>query len=702
MTRPSDVGGFNILGLKQVTVDRAFEEGIFSGLTADEQTEARSLFAQIAMTDPVSRTVGFSTVRGVYEGASGRIIDTTALSVASQKMAKTLSQDVALPFVRFNPLQMLGVGGPRRMDPAQEMQFVPAISRQDFLGGAGENAKVFAWVKERGGLFGSVGRLFAVGESSTGGEGVVEQVPGLFKAISSIDTDIYARATRLATNRQQYRDSELTGEPLSRSERIRSAFDIDEEQPNSLARRFGRFLGRKTDIRNESTLAELIATGEIRLRGGRALILSSTDDGLQNVVDEAGEEIFNPDQLAEALEDFRISAQGKGTAARAMEGIEEALGIGPYINEAGESIGRVSSLSGNDLIKAAELSLQRFGNLQATLRGRGIDVTGLSRSARTLERIAAESDAVSTYVATSSTSTITTRQEYLRNIIHRFNVEMAAYDLHGGNPIEITKTIEQTLKRLRDTGQISATQLTEARAAALGTVFNLSAFRSYAADAQRGRIASRSLNFLMGEKSRDSAFGNALSNLLSPFRNQTIANVNSQGAGRYLNTIRPLIKRNFGIAPYELSPNAVNPLGNIGTTFVPTFSSVLDRAARGDVSFSRVAGNVLGITSYRDPDTYSTASIPGIHLSERLNRYFESVGLGLQHENYAGPLDAFFRGYGIKRVLPLVAAGTVLATADRTIGGLVNEKDQRGERVYSPFFGTKIARGAVEAQSILS
>jgi hypothetical protein len=76
--------------------------------------------------------------------------------------------------------------------------------------------------------------------------------------------------------------------------------------------------------------------------------------------------------------------------------------------------------------------------------------------------------------------------------------------------------------------------------------------------------------------------------------------------------------------------------------------------------------------------------------------------MGVQHEEYSGPLGAFLGGYVTKRVLPIAAAGATLIAADRTIGGMVNERDQRGERVYSPFFGTKIARGAVEAQSILS
>lgn len=697
MTRPSNVGGFNIFGLRQITVDKAFDIGTFDGLTADERAEARSLFAEIATQDPVSRSVGFSTVRGVYETVSGGFADTSNLRVAAQKQIRTLSQDVGIPLVRFNPLQMLGIGGPRRVDPGQELQFMPAISRQDFLSGGGENAKVYAWVKERGGLFGSLGKLFSVSEV-TGSESNVTQISGLFKAVSSIDTDIYARASRLATGRQSYRDSELTaaelGENLSRSERLKLAFDVDEEQPNSLLRRLGRFTKRKVDIRNESTFARLFGTQEISRRGGRNLKFK-IDGDLVSVVDETGSQIFSPSEVVESFEDFRISAQGKATPLRAIDPIERVLSIDPF------SAGRTSQLSGQELISAGDEALQRFQDIRSSLSQEGLNVSGLSRSARALERILKESDALSSYVATTKTSTITTRQDYLRNVIHRFNVEMATYEKFGGNPVEVTKRIEQVLKGLKESGQISNLQLTEARAAALGTIFNISAFQAYGESAQRGLIASRSLKFLIQAQS-DSAFKNSFQSLLSPFTSQTISNVNAQGAGRLINVIRPPLRKAFGSAPYQLGPNAVNPLGNMGTTFVPTLGTVLDRASAGETSFARVAGNLLGFSSYRDPSTFSSASIPAIHLSDRLNRYFETIGLGIQSENYSGPLSGFYYGMGIKRVLPIAAIGTTALAVDRTIGGMVNERDARGERVYAPFVTTKLARGAVEAQSLLS
>jgi hypothetical protein len=697
MTRPSDVGGFNLFGLKQVTVDHAFDRGVFSSLSPSESVEARSLFGEIAMQDPVSRAIGFSTVRGVYESASGNIIDTTPITVASQRTLKKISQDFGVPFVKFNPLQMIGLGGPRRTDPFQEIQFLPGVSRQDFLAGDGENAQVFAWVKQKGGMFGSVGKLFSVREGFE--EDAIKQIPGLFKPISSIDTDIYARATRLATGRRSYRDSELiaeaTGEEISRGERVRSAFDIDEEQPNSITRRIGRFLGRKTDIRNESTLARLIDNGEIRLRAGKAIIFDRNDEGLPQVVDETGAVVFGPDETAEAFENLRISSQGKATDIRSMAGIEEALGIADDL--------RVSGSSGNDLIDVGRRVLAQFETSKSTLRARDIDITGLSRAARALDRMIEESAATSTYITTTKNTTITTRQDFLRNMIHKFNVEMAAYgDDFGGNPVEIANKIEEVLKNLRESGQISAAQLTEARAAALGTILELSAYNNYSSSLQRGRIASKSLGFLIGEKESNPIFANTLKSFLSPFSTQSISNIDAHGAGRIANLIRPTIKRNLGFAPYELGPNAVNPLGNIGTTFVPTFGTVLDRIGSGQTTAGRVTKSVLGFSSYRDTDSYSSASIPSIHLSERLNRYFETVGLGLQHEEYGGPIGAFFGGYGLKRVLPLAAGAATLMTVDRTIGGMVNEKDQRGERVYSPFFTTKIARGAVEAQSAFS
>lgn len=473
MTRPSDVGGFNIFGLRQVTVDKAFDVGIFSGLSPADQVGTRALFGEIAQQDPISRTVGFSTVRGVFESASGNIIDTTGITDSSKKLLQTLTQNLGVPVVRFNPLQMLGIGGPRKIDSNQEIQFVPGISRQDFLAGGGENASVFAWVKEKGGLFGSVGKLFSVSEQAD--TPAVKQLPGLFKAISSIDTDIYSRATRLATGRQSYRDSELTaietGENLSRGERVKSLFDVNEEQPNSFSQRVGRFLGRKTDIRNEPTISTLIKRGEINLRGGKKLVLSLGEDGLPSVIDESGSVVYSPDEVAEAFENFRISSQGKGTDLRSMAAIEEGLDIDPAL--------RVSGLIGPELLEAGNKALETFGDIRSSLQAGGTNVTGLSRSARNLERIMQESEATATFISTNKSSTITTRQEYLRNLIHRFNVESATYKSAGGDPVYASNKLEEILRGLEDSGEISSAQLSEARAAAAGTVLNLSAMRSY-------------------------------------------------------------------------------------------------------------------------------------------------------------------------------------------------------------------------------
>jgi hypothetical protein len=62
MTRPSNVGGYNFLGLREISVDTAFDKGIFSHLPADQQLEARRLFGAIARKDPVSRRFGYTAL----------------------------------------------------------------------------------------------------------------------------------------------------------------------------------------------------------------------------------------------------------------------------------------------------------------------------------------------------------------------------------------------------------------------------------------------------------------------------------------------------------------------------------------------------------------------------------------------------------------------------------------------------------------
>jgi len=112
--------------------------------------------------------------------------------------------------------------------------------------------------------------------------------------------------------------------------------------------------------------------------------------------------------------------------------------------------------------------------------------------------------------------------------------------------------------------------------------------------------------------------------------------------------------------------------------------------------------SAAGIQTYGNEEGFSIASVPLTHTFERLNRPFSTLGASVESSRYSGPLSMYATGLVGQRVLPALAIGSTALAADRMAGGLVNEKDERGERVYSPLVTTGAARLAVEAQSMMS
>jgi len=699
MTPASSPGGFNIFGLRQISIDEAFDKGVFNAFPTETQAEARRIFGQVARQDPVSRTIGYSGLTGVYSTASGRVVDTTRMRSGFSNLIDSLTEGYGIPVVKFNPLQMMGFGGPRGINKLKEIQYMPGTSRQDFLSGVMDRPDVYAWVNQRNGLFGNVGKLFGVTSEEFGATSI-KQTPGLYKRFSSTETDIFSSAARLATGREQDRTSAITGERRSFFEKFKAAFDIDEEQPSSLIRKFGRFTRRKSDIKNPTVFSELLAKGSVRTdrRGGTLSVDLSS--GEARVIDQTGAIKYSNKELREAFDAFRVQTGRRGTPLRVMKALEEDLDL-RRLNIRGTDV-RLSEISNTDLPEAVTSLENIYSATTSRLRASGRDTSSLTRAMNFVRNMMEESGRLADDVVRHRSPTINTRQDYLKNAINKVLIEIKAYDDYAGQPGQIAAKIEEVLSKLKSTGQISAEQLSEARAAALENVFDLISFQTYNPTLQFGYNQGQAINSLFRMQGSDPVFSGAMQRLLTPFRTQTIANVGAAGTGRFTSLVRPLFRKNFGAAPYELSDDAVNPLGNAGQTFVPTFGTLLDRAVSGQASMKGILGNVLGATSYNSPSTFSAASIPAIHLSSRLNRYFGTVGLGLDADKYSSPLSFFTAGIVGKRALPIYALGVTAVTADRTIGGYTQPKDERGERVYSPYFLTKAARGAVEVQSAIS
>ena len=153
------------------------------------------------------------------------------------------------------------------------------------------------------------------------------------------------------------------------------------------------------------------------------------------------------------------------------------------------------------------------------------------------------------------------------------------------------------------------------------------------------------------------------------------------------------------MSKYVHEPKVSSMSGQYGKgnfTYIPTFGTALKNNPKATLL------SASGIKTNGSPEGFSLASVPVSHGFNRLNRYFGTVGAKLNTDNSHGPLDLYLRGMIGKRILPAVAVGTTALAVDRTAGGYINEKDNRGERVYSPMVFGGVARAAVTAQTALS
>jgi hypothetical protein len=449
-------------------------------------------------------------------------------------------------------------------------------------------------------------------------------------------------------------------------------------------------------------MAELLPDGEIANPITKRRISLSKTDGEFSIVDEAGKQVHDHTDVLKAFDSFRKQTESAATPRRVMRSLEEKFGLPLLDVGQGRKLAVSEIQSPQDIIAAVEATKIKYDSLKGRLRYRGIPTEGLTRQVNRLTNLANDSEILSAAQIKNASPSILTRADRLRNVLHRTLLEMHAYENMSGNPTELAIKIEEAIAILAKDKLISPNQVAEARAAALSTVLNIASFKNFDVASQNGRNAANTLSYLTEQRSSNPEFKRALKKLTQPYSSQSISNVGASGFSRYSSFTRPTFRKLTSVAPYQIDDMSENPLGNAGLTFVPTFGTVLDRALTGETSFAKIGLNVLGANSYSDPNSFSAASIPSIHLSDRLNRYPGTVGLGLTPENYGSPLSFFAKGLVAKRVLPIFAAGATALAVDRTIGGYTQPKDDRGERVYSPYFGTKIARGAVEAQSIAS
>lgn len=700
--------GFSLFGLKPLLIDEAVQQGRFKSLPANQQKIISELAGRMAINDPVSKSIGFNKLDGVYQTKSGQILDFSSIRSTFTNTASFFASEFQIPIIKLNPADLFGYRSFSEMAKRGPLQYSPGRTVQPFGDMPGTKSDFNIW-HSTGGMFGLKGRVTAFSTDNESGAIFGKTLAGTYRAVPTSSTEMLTKHARFSAGLDGEKIYDVAQDPnsrfltrlfgndvagRSRALGFKRMMSIDAEQPNSIFGLLSRFQKRNSDINNPRVLAKLIRGEEVEYGFGSSAkrIKLSSEGGKLQLLDEAGASVpgIEEAQILRAYDDLRRSTFTYGLsdkAMRTMENLSEVSGINLF------AFGgkRVSNIS------TPQQAMQFYEEVQAAIpilksraREAGVEERVIEQSFSRLRKMATEGNLLATSSLAQRSPTITTRLDQFKNELFRFVSQSNA--IVEGKTDQLFIQMQEAILSLRKT--LPPSQFAEAQAAALATLFNTNAFITYKKGVPLFQNAREAALSMLGMARGQDAVSDAVSTFFSPYTSGRVSIIGSN-IRRPFSSLLPPFKKLFGTANYQLNELSTDVLGSgQRTTFVPTFGTVFGKDPMGAVK------SAIGLSTYSDPANYSGASVPVSQGVERLNRYFGTLGMQLDVSSFKGPLDLYARGMVGKRVLPIYAAGTTFMAADRMLGGLVNPEDRYGENIYSPFFTTKAARAVVEAQSL--
>ena len=696
--KPSIGDGFNFLGLKPVSFDEAQSRGFYEHLSPREQQVLKHLNKRMGQTDPISGTIGYLNVPGLYQSRSGQLVDTTKITNVARSFGKFVTSEFKTPIININPRSLFGLAQLDDMAQKTPIEMVAGNSVQPFLGAQLPNPAQFFIFESKPSSFlrrskGTV-TAYSVGAA---GERIRTTLPGYYRPFNNLSEGFLTRQARFASGLINPDRATANQEgPLTFGQRAKRFFDVAEDQPNSIFRLAGRFIRRRSDLDNENIMAEMIeamASGAANtpIDSGRLILQQTGGAGTGqiqfNVADRAGRVIYDHETFIESARRFFEGTNRYGFSQKVMNAIDEAGGplaeLARFNERQGQgAIKRVSALRTVQQALEFAQELKRYDSSLSTLSRN--TKSGFSR----IDRILEQGDLLAQNISSQSSPSIQNRLDTLKSELYKYLAQRNA-DIRGTAPSEPIQDIASALLDLRAQGKITAKELIEAQGAALSALYNSVSFKSYSGRSTVNENLTSSLSSTL-DAFRSS---NVLRGLLKPFSSAQNAQLHTNLRAPFSMAV-PSFTKYFGVSKYKTIDN-INPLGaNASSTFVPTFGSVFSRNPLGAIS------SAIGLSGYSDPSSFSSTSAVSGHLVDRLNKNIGTFGMSLDPARYSGSFDLFARGLVAKRALPLVAGASTFMAVDRTIGGFNQPRDINNERVYSPLITGGIATGIMEAQSL--
>jgi hypothetical protein len=696
--RPSIGDGFNFLGLKPVSFDEAQDRGFYGHLSPRQQEVLGHLNRKMGEADPISGTLGYLNVPGLYKNRSGQLIDTTKITNVAKSFGKFITSEFKTPIININPRSLFGLSQLDDMARKSPIEMVAGNSVQPFLGAQLPNPPQFFIFESKPSSFlrrskGTV-TAYSVGAA---GERIKTTLPGYYRPFNNLSEGFLTRQARFASGLVNPDRATANQEgPLTFGQRVRRFFDVSEDQPNSIFRLAGRFARRKIDINNETIMAEMIeamASGAANtpIDSGRLILRQTGGAGVGqiqfSVTDRAGRVIYDHETFIESARRFFEGTNRYGFSQKVMkelEGLDESpLPQLAIFGERRPGVAKkVSSLTTVEQAIEFVQELRRHDSNLSTISN------NTKRSFSRIERILEKGNLLAQNISSESSPSIQNRLDALKSELYKYLAQRNA-DIRGNVNTEPIQEIASALLNLRAAGRISAKELVEAQGAALSALYNSMSFSNYSGR----RTVNENLTSSLSSTFDAFRSNNVLKNLLKPFSSARNSELHTNVRAPFSLAV-PSFTKYFGVSKYRTIDN-INPLGaNASSTFVPTFGSVFSRNPFGAI-FS-----AIGLSGYSDPSSFSATSAISGHLVDRLNKNIGTFGMSLDPARYRGSFDLFARGLIAKRALPIVAGASTFMALDRTIGGFSQPKDINNERVYSPLVTGGIATGIMEAQSL--
>lgn len=678
IANPWSLAGRSIFGFRPMTVNEAMTNGYFGGNPATVRKEISNI-VNARTFGPLRGRGGnrdpslFGDSRwdlkldGVYVGPGNRVVDIGKVKRSVVAGLDKFADEYQIPLLHMKPLQAAGWSffksgrnaNPILIETGLFNHLQPASS-------VSGRPNFHMWLKSSGRR--STGSLISVSGNSLDG---IDHIThnGSFRPNRINRDGMAGRYGRIFIGDQGFPSSKIQGDPnATKLDKFKSFFSISNDQEEGLFGKRGLFSRWMSSLqRKPSSYSSPYRAAE---RFANPNFIASRMTGVES----------------EGLDNLLALLRNYGFSDRTLREISRDPKF-KHIFDIADSLNRDPlSIQPELLPQLITDILARDKSILSGTSGREI-----SKLQQNLKNLLRQAETQQNYWNLSAPNAmksagISSRQDQLKSEFYTYLVARSQV-VGGEKGATFATTVKDLMSKIEElyaSGSITRAERTEARAAILGLQLENARNATFKSDSAYTFIGhnQKTLNHALQN-------GTDVRQLLSE-----VGRFEQGNTGRVSPRLRRLTRNLIDTTPYEID-DEMDPFSGAKHLFVPTFSTAYANNPR------KALAGLIG-ANWRDKEAISGMAMPMTHMAMRLNRYFETFNIGLDPLRFKGPMDFYTRGIIGQRVLPIYATGVTALAADRTLGGALNERDQDGNKVYSPYVLGQVADVVAKGQVALA